>query len=513
MSAKTRLQQICFMVEDQAGVAPSQATLLAAAKAKLLAMNVNLNFDQEQYEREIYLSSLSGLNTIAGVVEANLSFSFELSGSALSPATGNLPVWGDIIRGCSVEQVAYKRGISAAAITPGANGGPMFEAGTILRNAGDSVRGRVVADFWTGQTVLRYVPTVGSQFVVGDTVTDLGPDGLLTSGSTLAFDGATSQAPTAGQAWVPATDTVITLSYASITGAGAVGDIYTGNNSGAVLTPLATVAAGPLTLVQFRIMDGVLTSGETLTNQSQTGTIVNVTAFAQLKCPTISFGVVQDGRFILVKGCRGNFSMAARIGQPDIITCNFKGSIAATPGNAAGIPSVSYESPVPPKFMGAVVKIGSHSASEPGKDTYTTEHTPRVTGFQFDYGAEVTLERDATSATGTVVAQHTGRRKATFSLDPVARPEATFPWLKKVQNGEHVRVRIQIGSTLKNAFILQLPAWKPEGPNSGDESGFLRDKLTGRCSGIRYFGQDGFEREFALAYCEAVHPTTPFPFF
>lgn len=527
MSGKSRLQQICVLQEVLPGLAPTQAALLTSANARMLVSNVNLQFDIEQYEREIYIASLSGLNTIAGVVEANLSFSFELSGSSTQTTTAEqiastIPVWAPVMRACSLEQVPLYRAAPTAAFA-----GPVFEHGTIVKNAGDTIRARIFGDVWAngGSGVIRYVPLVKgatANFTSADTITDIGPDACLVGGATMDLSTSPGQANSAGQGWQPATATLISFDTSATTGTppATEGDVLVGT-SGAVITPFfrnktatgsplvpvpGTLATGAQTGVQFILMDGTpLTTGsEVFTNRTATGSVtVHATSnIQQLQCPTVAFGIVQDGRFVIIKGCRGNVSIAGRIGQPAIVTVNFKGQLAATPGSIAAVANVQADSPVPPKCMGMTVKVGSMITAEPGFESQATEHIPRVTGFKLDYGAEVTLERDATSSTGVTVAQHAARRKTTFELNPVVRPEASFPWLKKVTNGEQVRVRLAIGTAVKNNFTLQIPGWKPEGPNSQDDSGFLRDALTGRCSGTRRSGQDGFEREFCLAYNE-----------
>lgn len=490
--AKKRLFQMFVGRESQAGVLfPS---LIAAANAKIQVKDPKFTFDVEQYEREIVRGSIDPLTSISGIVEATATFSVELSGSSLSPATGNVPVWAPLLEACGFEQVAIKRVGLNATFTGSGDNPKVFEHGELVNGGTTSSVGRVIGDHWEGQSVLRYELVSGTGLTLAEDKTG------ATNGAVSSAGGGAANA-TEGLAWRPYSHPELTLDYASITGTVNAGDVLVGATSGAILTPVANLSAGPLTTIAFRILDGIVTSGETFNNTTQTGTVVNVTNIAQSKIPTLSMALIEDGRLKVFKACRGTVTFTGEIGKPVFMNFTFKGQLSSV-GSAAQISGVSYESPVPPKFMGVEFKLGSYVSGEAGYNTYTTEHTPRITSFSLDVGNEVNLQKDATQSTGVLAAHLTGVRKARGSFNPEVRPEAVMPLLAHFRDGVPLRARMKVGTANKNRFFFMMKGVKPTQNGDGDRDGFATDELSFDLSSYRWNGADGDASSLVLVYSE-----------
>lgn len=489
--AKKRLFQFFAARETQAAVLASG--LIAVGNAKILVKDPQFTYNPEQYEREIVRASIDPLTTITGIVEAAATFSVELSGSSNSPATGNVPVWSLLLEACGFEQVVCNR-IGLASTFTGSGANPkVFEHDEIVTGGTSSATGRVIMDTWEGQTLLRFQVLTGTM-TLAEAKTG-GTNGAVSTGG----GGATNAVE--GLAWRPYSHPEITLDYASITGTIAAGDMLVGATSGAIITPIAALAAGPLTTIAFRILDGIVTSGETFNNATQTGTVVNTTNIAQSKIPTLSLALIEDGRLKVLKGCRGTVTFTGEIGKPVFMNYTMKGQLASV-GNAAALTGVVYESPVPPKFMGIDVKLGSYTAGEPGYNSYTTEHTPRITSLTLDAGRQVNLQKDATQATGVLAAHLTGVSQAKGSFNPEVRPELSFAFGQKLRDGEPFRARIKIGTANKNRFFITCKGVKGEQSSPGDRDGFAIDDYSFRLSSYRWNGADGDAASMVLVYSE-----------
>lgn len=490
--SKTRLYQLFVARESQAGVLASG--LVAVGNAKIQPKDPQFNVNPEQYEREITRGSLDALTTITGIVNTDISFAVELAGSSLSPSTGNVPVWAVLLEACGLEQVVCKRvGLNSTFTGSGANP-KVFEHGETVVGGTSAAVLKVIMDTWEGQTLLRYQNISGTE-TLAEAKTGQTNGAVSTGGG-----GATPFVE--GLAWQPYSHPELTMDYASITGTVNAGDVLVGATSGAIMTPIANLAAGPLTTIAFRILDGIVSSGETFNNTTQTGTVVNVTNIAQSKIPTLSMALIEDGRLKVVKGCRGSVSFSGEIGKPVFMNFTFKGQLAQV-GNAAQLTGVVYESPVPPSFMGADVKFGSYQSGEPGYNTYTSEHTPRLSSFSIDLGNEVNLQKDATQTTGVLAAHLTGVRKSRGSLNPEVRPEAAFALMAKLRDGVPYRMRIRVGSANKNRFYISCAGVKAQQAGKGDRDGFATDELSFGLSAARYNGSDGDSRSFVLVYSES----------
>ncbi len=483
--ASKRKFQVFFERESQPGVAVADGSLFTAARGKLQVKDPVLSINPEQYDREVLRGSLSPGTSLTGIVEAEFSFACELAG-VVSPSGSSVPMFGLLLESCGMRQAQLRKFTIDSPFTGTRD---VFEHLEVI-NGGASETGLVVSDVWEGATSMRYINTGGdTDFETAQVVTGAG--GATCNTTSASVDG--------GQSWFPAASPQITLTVGSIAaGTPADGDLYIGATSGAILVAKsASIAAA---LQPFELLDGTVTATETLTNQTQAGVnLVNVTAPAQLYIPTLSMAIIEDGRFKKIKGARGTFTMSGEIGKPVFLNFTFKGSLE-TVGNKSPVVGIVPDQQIPPRFLGSTVKVGVNSAGLPGFNSFATEHTPRVTSFSFDAGAQVSIQRDATQATGTTVAYHTQTRTPSGTLDPEARPEAAFPFLAALKDGTPFRARFGIGSTNGNRFLITAPACKITSEGAGEREGFATSDLSFALSSLGQNGSDRDDAELVIIY-------------
>lgn len=492
--SSTRRKQIFFAKESQPGVTISDANLFVAGNGKVQPKDPVLNINQEQYQREISRASLAPLTTISGVVECELSFSFELSGVAGGTST-SVPSWSGLLEACGLRAQAIST-VQIGATFGGSSGQKVIEHGATL--AGNTETATALGDTWEGQSRLRYYGVTPDEFDNAETIT-------VTLPSTQTVTATASGAGAAGgQAWFPVSSSQIALDVSAIPGgAPAAGDIFKGATSGAILVAKATIAAA--VSQPFELMDGTVnvSAGETLTNLSTPGrncTIAAAAAVSQTRIPTLTMGIIEDGRAKKMTGARGTVSFSAEIGKPVFAMVTFKGTLASI-SDRAPVTGISYDSQVPPKFMGATVRLGSQANSGyPGYNSFASEHSPRITSFSLDYGSQANVQRDATQSNGTTVAFHTGTRQGKGQLNPEVRPEGSFPLQNLFKDGNTFRFRAAWGTTDGNRFSLQCPSCKITGSGNGDREGFATDDLAFDLSGLDVNGAEREDAELILCY-------------
>src|SRR5690349_20320843 len=428
--SSTRRKQLFLSAETQPGVTVSDASLFVAANAKLQPKDPSLIFNQEQYQREISRGTLAPLTTISGVVEAESTFAIECAGTT----DFSNPIWSLLLEACGLRNTAIGTATIAATFG-GTSTQKVIEHGATL--VGSTESATALGDHWEGQSRIRYYGVTPDEFDNPETLTATLPSTQTVIATTTGTGGA------GGFAWFPVSGSQIALAVSAIPGgAPAAGDLFKGTVSGAILQAKATIAAGAAQ--PFELLDGIVSvgPGETLTNLTTAGrdcTIAAAAVVSQTRIPTLTIGLIEDGRAVKMTGARGTVSFSGEIGKPVFMNFSFKGTLASI-SNRGTVPGVTYNALVPPKFMGAKFTLGSQaSSSYPGYNSYASEHSPRITSFSLDYGSQTSVQRDATQTNGTTVAFHTGTRQGKGQFNPEIRPEASFPLESLFQVGDTFR--------------------------------------------------------------------------
>lgn len=471
MAAKNRFQLVAA-AEAQAGVAVTN--LLSASNAAYLVIDPSCTFNPTIFERaNIVSGSLSPRQPLAGLVTGNLQFQLELAGTG----TTTPPGWGLLMRACGMEQYTLR----AAAIGAVTNG-PFFHGESVT---GTGLTGAVViTDIYTGSPVILYRATA-------DTLAG----GVALTGATSGATATTSSASWAyGTAWVPTSDEVLTMDFASTTGTNAAGNEVIGATSGAVGI-LITAASGSSGTLRMRVLGGTFTAAETLNNVTQTGTIVNVSGFSQTGFPALSMALNEDGPTKILKGCRGTFSLAGNLGEAMIFSFNFSGLRSGNPVDTGTLVNPPYDTVVPPAMLGVTLNVGNDATT-----SQANEFSPRFQAITFDQSATLAIPRDAGESTGVYDSAHQTARASTGSMTIDVGPEAQYPFIRAMIEGTSTRIRETIGTVDGNAFTIYAPSAVFTDEAGGDSEGIATRQLSYRLASRRPGGVDRNDSEIVLIH-------------
>lgn len=471
MAAKNRFQVVAI-AESQAGVL--HPTLLSASNAAFLVIDPQLTVNPQIFERaNIVSGSLSPRAPLAGLVTGSYQFQLELAGTGGSTPPG----WGLLMRACGMEQYGV-RAANIGAVT----GGP-FLHGEALTGTG-LTDARVITDIYTGLGTILYRASA-------DTLAS----GVVVTGGTSGATATTSSASWAyGTAWIPTSDEILSMDFASVTGANDAGNVVIGNTSGSVGI-LVTAAAGASGTLQMRVLDGTFIAGETLTNATQTGTIVNVTGFAQTQFPALSMALNEDGPTKILKGVRGSFALAGTLGEAKLFSFSLQGIIAADPVDTGVLTGVVYDTVVPPAMLGVSLRVG-----DDGTASAADEFSPRFQAVSFDQGAVVAIPRSANENTGVYGSAHQTSRSSTGSMTIDVGPEAQFPFIRNMISGQRTRIRETIGTQDGNSFTIYTPGAVFVAEAPGDSEGIATRDMSFRMASVGPGGTERNDSELVIIF-------------
>lgn len=496
--ASKKLRQPFIAREGLPGNVIATATLIAAANAKIRSKEPKLTPTVEQYDREVDYASLESLESLVGKVEMDASLSFELAGSNTAVT---VPFWTTVLESSGFRLVTTMGSAPwSGTMTGSATGASKFAAsGDIWQTAAAAKTIRIIHDTYEGRTTLYFEQLVGAAVANTDIFFPSSSDATI--GPVITINGAATAA--AGCAWVPNNRVIATATVSGTTGTIGAGDELRGGTSGAIIRAVAAVTDGVLR--QFYLVDGTPTStGETFTNLSQTGTTATTTGtWVTLEMPALSYGLQEDVRTKIAKGCRGSVKLSAERGKPGFFDWTGKG-IYSSVGDVAAVAIVSQDAKTPPRFQGIGFQLISYTSTEPGYFNFATAHTPRVVSFSLDQNSPAVIPEDATQSNGTgPCALLVNARKGQGNMKIDTRPEGSFPAIKKMVQNEAFGLFIRfIDSTNgpNNAFLISAPGCKFSGNDVGDQNNILQDGISFTYSARRPDGTDGDNRSLVISY-------------
>lgn len=507
-----RLQQIFAKRETLPGVVAT--SLVVAANVKNRIKDPRTTPQVEAYEREILYGSLSALTTLAGKVEMNTTFEIELAGLVTGT---NAPNWSLFMEACGMRLAAISGGTWSGGMTGTASGtAKVAKSGDLWRNAAGDHIIRIVHDTYESTTPGSDSRTIFFEQVTGTATTEAfypsSSDGTIGPVITL-----TAGAPGVqrGHAFIPTSTPVLTMDVASLAGTHTADDVYRGGTSGAILQAIGTPTA--TSAQQFRMIDSIVpaSGGETFTSLSNGSNTLTVSTpnYNQLEIPTISLAHIQDGRIITTSGNRGSWKLSNDDGKPPFLAFTFKG-VFQSAASAGSVSGVSFDSKVPPRFMGVDLYFQSYVSGEPGYVKYDTAHRPRHVSSSIDFGAEANLEDDAGASTGVGSFAHlTGTRKTNGTIKISVRPEGAWAAVGKHVRSEAWGMRMRISdpaggsAATNNTFVLSMPGNKTTGIQTNQTKNFLQDDVAFSASSLNPDGSEGDKREVVLSYHHATNGT------
>lgn len=479
MSLK-RLFQVVAKEELQAGSAA--ASLYDAANANFLVIDPTLEFNPEQFDRaNINRASLSPFSPLAGVVTGTCTFQLELAGTGAATT----PPFGLLLEACGMEQADTSQ-VTIGAITVGSELA-FYNGETVTESGAGSETGTVVHDTYNGETTLL-VRGISGAFTSGSVLT----------GSTSLSVATTSSITTAfGISWTPDSIELLTLGHSAVGGTNETGDVIIGPTSGAIAILQADDGASPGT-VSVRVLDGIFIHAEVAVNQTQTGTItVDTATTLQSNVPAISLGVIEDGPAKALLGTRGTFSLGGNIGEAMLFSFEFLGLKNAVTDEGT-VTGVTYTTQVPPVMLGVTFDIWDDDRAIAGTPTGT--YSPRFSSLSFDYANTMGIGRDAGESTGVYGSAHITSRNTSGNMSIDVAPEGAFAFIEAVSAGTPTHMKLQVGSTVGNKFIVSCPSAVFTGEGGGDTEGIATRDLPFRVGSRHPDGTDADDCELVITY-------------
>jgi len=500
--ANKRFYQVFAKREEIPGLLES--TLIAAGNAVPVFKDPQLTYDIETFEREVQFASLSPLKSMFGGVQGSFSFGLELAGTSTS---GAAPGSFLFLEACGMRLAEfYGAAFTNGAATPvaGAFGGSAGGAlkylahGDLLQTASAAKVVRVVHDTYEGQTTVYYEQITGGNLAGGDVLWPSTSDATVGPLITIVTG---SLGTTRGWCLSPISNPVISMTAGTVGGTHSADQVYLGATSKAVIQGLQVVTAAAAQ--RFRLLDGTLAATEVFNSISGVAANFTSSVLAQAEFPSLSMGLIEDGRVKQMRGCRGTCSISAERGKPAILNFTFKGLVSPVVdgGPLSGITSTQR---VPPRFFGTNLGLllGSYKSGEPGYFSHTTAHTPAITALTLDLGGSTNLQEDATQATGYTGTGQPGPRASQGSMAVEVRPEARFPFIGKLTSNESFWLKMQIRDPGigNNNFLISAPGITGTGSSPGEQNGFGRDDYAFGLSALTPAQTDGTHRELVISY-------------
>lgn len=170
---------------------------------------------------------------------------------------------------------------------------------------------------------------------------------------------------------------------------------------------------------------------------------------------SVTLYLYEDGKRIILTGCRGTVSFAATSGERIVASFTMTGHEAAQTDVALATPT--YDSTEPPPFNGASFTVDSFSAT--------------IGALNFDLANSIAMPPDANSSDGYGEIQITGR-DINGSIDPEDELVATEDFLGNFKAGSDMALATGVlGSTAGNRVAITMPAVRYRDASLSDRDG------------------------------------------
>lgn len=480
-------------LENVAGTTPASA-LTTASNANVLLLSAEASLEAEQIDKDYIRTTLTKLKQGIGQKTGGVAATFELAGTSAGTYAAGAPVWSRFLEMSGFQ----KKAISSVAIGT-ITGGP-FRKGEYIGDGTNDFK--VAMDTHSGDTVL-YFETHASA-----TIASLA---TLTGTDTGAVAAASANSiANVGYAWSPVSDVIKQVTIASASAV--LGDVYKATG-GAVLVVSESTSSS--TTLYFRPGNAVpIVASETLTRVSGSGpaslTVDAVPAEQFVKWPTGSIRLNEDGVALDFVGSRSNAAFEFTVNRPVQVTCTTRGLWSAA-ADVVFVPGAAPDIVDAPLWAGTAVGM---ALNEDGDWTdVADEVSPCLRSLSIDMGVQLSDHQCASATDGLLEVVGTSR-DSTATLSGDAMFEGEFPWLAKLRDGAVTRLRVTVGTTAGNKFVLHMPGIQATSASSGDQDGILtRDisaNLTGgvnnNLAGVASppnIGESGEDNELVLIYLTA----------
>jgi hypothetical protein len=156
---------------------------------------------------------------------------------------------------------------------------------------------------------------------------------------------------------------------------------------------------------------------------------------------TVTIGYKEGGNYRIAKGCMGTFTVNAAAGEYGKITFNMKGKIHSE--SVAAAPTASFETTVPPAFLGATFTIDSFAAP--------------IESISMDVANTVTAGVNPNNADGFADYVRITARNTTGSVNPEKELISDKDYIAMLRSGSSFVIGTGvIGGTAGNRWALSI---------------------------------------------------------
>lgn len=495
MPSVKRLHQVFMKQELQEGNGGDGAfavsDVLDAANANFLVIDPQFTVDKENFDRSnVNRPSVSPLAPLAGLTTGSCSFGLELT----TAAGVAKPAWTVALEACGMRwSRMYAAEVSS--VSP-ASGSQIIAAGERMVGGSSGGVAYMVHNLREGTT-----PDGHAFMRVIDAGTGLTAETWTSSDSGGSFVAGTAPSDV-GDVWTPATFGLQTSTCGAVDANVLVGEIVTGQTSGAVgVIAEQTDSSG--TSITIRRLNGYFTDDEDVSFSGSASDVTLSGGWAQSDVQSVSFGLIEDGRYKLGKGFRGSWSFSGELGSAGRLDFTMSGLVAGS-GDAGPISGVTYTAQVPPVMLGVGFSIA--------RETETTENvgSPRLQSVNFDHGSEVNIPRDATESAGVYDCAYITGRNSTGSMNLAVTPESVYDEILAMRNGDALGVLLTLQSPLSanKKFRIEAPAALMTAESPGEQNGFATTDYSLQLGSRGATGLDIADGELTISYQHSALPSS-----
>ena len=475
--ALTRLQQLCIAGETVEGTAVAAATLFSATNAKYLAIDPQMTFEVETYQRDVARESFTPLSPLAGAVLGSCSFSLEMSSKATVTTVSNAPQWdlplvASGFRRERLIRLALSGGVTSNAISHG----------TLLTATGTAT---AIGNYPIGATTVWC--TKGADNTLGNS-TAMAAVALTSNSGATAHGTVTATDVNSGIGWWPSSVSLYKATVVSLTAALNANDVLVGNSSGAIGI-VYYAAASSATVVYLRRVQGTFTTSDTACTVYRNGSVLGGLnpsfsggsyqqsvdsggpsgSFFNI-APAVSIGLSKDGVRESMKGARGSVSISGNVGEPVLLNFTFQG-IKEAVADGGSVASVTYDDGTPPVLLGAAMTVGDSNFTAAQRKSFC------ATSFNYDMASDIQYRRCMTAATGIDGIYYNGRTP-TGTIDPDLSLEVDYDWMDNYFTATNLGVDTTVGTTAPNKFRVNVLNAAVTAVGQGDRNGIITRDIT-----------------------------------
>lgn len=198
---------------------------------------------------------------------------------------------------------------------------------------------------------------------------------------------------------------------------------------------------------------------------------VSVTYQRALGTPSFTLGLYSipasgNNLRLLLKGARGTWKMAPKIGDPTMLEFDFLGC-DITAADIAGITPSGLETTKPPPFLSTAFSM------------QTFAH--KISTFALDYGNKLELRSDMAQASGYFSCLIVDA-DATFSMDPEKELVVTHDYYNLLKLGTEGAMSVAIGATAGNICTITSAKTQYTKVEPADRNGIGIFNVDGKCN-------------------------------